>query len=129
MALSRSLFGGDSGDNAESYIEEILRQRRAWPEHERKKRVADSVIRRIVGVREKIRGSSTAAPKRSLLPDRRSPASPSVFQQHVASLALARRIKSSRRRSSSYSAAPIVKGSLGAETVRQFPFVDAAVLR
>jgi ribosomal peptide maturation radical SAM protein 1 len=51
----------------------------------------------------------------------------SVFQQHLASLALARRIKSHLPGVTIVFGGANCEGPMGLETVRQFPFVDAAV--
>ena len=51
----------------------------------------------------------------------------SVFQQHVASLSLARRLKAARPETFIVFGGANCEGVMGAETVRQFPFVDAAV--
>jgi ribosomal peptide maturation radical SAM protein 1 len=50
-----------------------------------------------------------------------------VFQQHVASLALARRLKARAPDITIVFGGSNCEGVMGAETVRQFPFVDAAV--
>ncbi len=51
----------------------------------------------------------------------------SVFQQHTASLALARRIKDALPSTFVVFGGANCEGIMGAETVRSFPFVDAAV--
>ncbi len=51
----------------------------------------------------------------------------STFQQHVASLALAKRIKAARPETTIVMGGANCEGIMGAETVRQFPFVDAVV--
>jgi ribosomal peptide maturation radical SAM protein 1 len=51
----------------------------------------------------------------------------SVFQQHVASLALARRLKALRPELVILFGGANCEGPMGAETARQFPFVDAVV--
>ena len=51
----------------------------------------------------------------------------SVFQQHAASLALARRLKLARPSTFIVFGGANCEGVMGAETVRSFPFVDAAV--
>jgi ribosomal peptide maturation radical SAM protein 1 len=51
----------------------------------------------------------------------------SVFQQHVASLALARRIKAASPGTVVVLGGANCEGVMGAETVRSFPFLDAAV--
>lgn len=51
----------------------------------------------------------------------------SVFQQHVASLALARRVKEALPETFIVFGGSNCEGVMGAETVRQFPFVDAVV--
>lgn len=50
-----------------------------------------------------------------------------VFQQHVASLALARRVKARLPRVLVVFGGANCEGVMGAETLRQFPWVDAAV--
>jgi ribosomal peptide maturation radical SAM protein 1 len=51
----------------------------------------------------------------------------SVFQQHTASLALARRIKTALPSTFVVFGGANCEGIMGAETIRSFPFVDAAV--
>jgi ribosomal peptide maturation radical SAM protein 1 len=51
----------------------------------------------------------------------------SVFQQHVASLALAKRIKEEAPETYVLLGGANCEGVMGAETVRRFPFLDAAV--
>ncbi|MCM2255031.1 MAG: RiPP maturation radical SAM C-methyltransferase, partial [Vicinamibacteria bacterium] len=51
----------------------------------------------------------------------------SIFQQHVASLALARRLKQASPATFVVFGGANCEGPMGAETVRQFPFVDAVV--
>jgi ribosomal peptide maturation radical SAM protein 1 len=51
----------------------------------------------------------------------------SMFQQHVASLALARRVKARLPHVFIVMGGPNCEGPMGVETVRQFPFVDAVV--
>ena len=51
----------------------------------------------------------------------------SVFQQHTASLALAKRIKALRPETFIVFGGANVEGVMGAEAVRQFEFIDAAV--
>jgi ribosomal peptide maturation radical SAM protein 1 len=51
----------------------------------------------------------------------------SVFQQHVASLALARRLKQACPSTFIVFGGANCEGPMGAETLRQFPFVDAVV--
>jgi ribosomal peptide maturation radical SAM protein 1 len=51
----------------------------------------------------------------------------SIFQQHLASLALAKRIKAVLPETTIVLGGANCEGIMGAETVRQFPFVDAVV--
>src|SRR5438034_544993 len=51
----------------------------------------------------------------------------SVFQQHLASLALARELKARRPGITIVMGGANCEAAMGAETVRQFPFVDAVV--
>ena len=52
----------------------------------------------------------------------------SVFQQHTASLALAKRVKNASPETLIVFGGPNCDDVLGIETIRQFPFVDAVVL-
>src|SRR5207244_4488072 len=51
----------------------------------------------------------------------------SVFQQHVASLALARRLKTARPSTYVVFGGANCEGVMGAENLRQFPWIDAVV--
>ncbi len=51
----------------------------------------------------------------------------SIFQQHLASLALAKRVKAALPRTVIVMGGANCEGIMGAETARQFPFVDAVV--
>ena len=51
----------------------------------------------------------------------------SLYQQHVASLALAKRIKAESPETFIIIGGPNCEGVMGAELIRQFPFVDAVV--
>ncbi|HYM59415.1 MAG TPA: RiPP maturation radical SAM C-methyltransferase [Thermoanaerobaculia bacterium] len=113
----------DSG----AYVEEILRQRRAWPRHACKKPLTPAAIRRILSVRDKIGSFLDRCCDRLLDRSPRIVGFTSVFQQHVASLALARRIKRRAPDTFIVFGGANCEGLMGAETVRQFPFVDAAI--
>ena len=52
----------------------------------------------------------------------------SMFQQHVASLALARRLRESLPDAKIIIGGPNCDGTMGAETARSFPFLDAVML-
>lgn len=124
--FSGALFERTAADE-ERYVEEILRRREAWTTKawaypispafiegiRRARRHVDDFLDRcldeIVGDRPRLVGFT------------------SVFQQHVASLALARRVKQRLPDTFIVLGGSNCEGVMGAETIRQFSFVDAVV--
>ena len=123
--FARSLFDTTPEDD-ERYFDNVLRRRDGWivddmlPLH-------PATIRKLAAARVHVEPFLDECVDAVLALRPRLVGFTTVFQQHVASLALAKRLKA---RAPSL---PIVfggsncEGVMGAETVRQFPFVDAAV--
>jgi len=112
--FSRGLFGGEAPDG-EGYVDSILR------------RYGDAFANEALRVRQHVDEFLNECAADVI---RQQPAVvgfTSVFQQHVPSLALAKRIKSLAPRTFIVFGGANCESVMGAETIRQFPFVDAAV--
>ena len=119
-ALARS-------DRDHHYVERILRARDGWRDGETAPRVSDATIRQIQRARDAAGAFLDACVDDIAAARPRIVGFSSVFQQHVASLALARRVKAVLPGTFIVFGGANCEGIMGAETVRQFPFVDAAV--
>jgi ribosomal peptide maturation radical SAM protein 1 len=120
--FSRALFGRSA--QGEEYIEAILRQQ---PTSGSTKPASAALIRRILRAREQVddflqRCLDDVLRARPILVGFTS-----MFQQHVASLALARLIKESRPETFIVIGGANCEDVMGEETLRQFSFVDATV--
>ncbi len=124
--FSAALFDRPLRDD-DPYIEDVLAGHADWTYPFAARAVSAALIRRIAATRRDVPAFLQWCVERILERKPRVVGFTSVFQQHVASLAAARLLKQ---------AAPDVvivfggancEGAMGAETVRQFPFVDAAV--
>lgn len=120
--FSRSLFGESA--KGEEYVDAILRRQAASGST---RPASPALIRRILQAREKVDDFL-----RWCLEDvlRERPALvgfTSMFQQHVASLALARLIKEARPETFVVLGGANCEDVMGEETLRQFSLVDAAV--
>lgn len=123
--FARALF--DTTPEADDrYIADILRGRSGWVTRDVDPLPA-SVIRRLVKARDEVDAFLDRCVE-DILEDRPALAGfTSVFQQHVPSLALARRLREAAPELVIVFGGSNCEGVMGAETVRQFPFVDAAV--
>lgn len=109
------------------YVDRVLRRREVQSHPSAAPPISEATIRNIVAARSAVDafldrcvdGIATAQP--------RILGFSSVFQQHVASLALARRVKEALPGTFIVFGGANCEGIMGAEAVRQFPFVDAAV--
>jgi ribosomal peptide maturation radical SAM protein 1 len=113
--FARALFETTAADDA-SYVSEMLEGY-----------YSDALIARLLRARERVNGFLDECLETLL---RERPAIigfTSVFQQHTASLALARRLKQELPSSFVIFGGANCEGIMGAETVRSFPFVDAAM--
>jgi ribosomal peptide maturation radical SAM protein 1 len=123
--FSRALFG--PGARNEEYVDEILRRRATWRSNKAAPRASRRLIERILRARERSEGFLEWCLQEVLRARPKVVGFTSMFQQHVASLALARMVKRSLPEAFIVFGGANCEGSMGAETVRQFPFVDAAV--
>lgn len=109
------------------YIEDVLRGRRSAIHPFAARPISDALIRRLAQARQYVPAFLDATVDRILACRPRIVGFTSVFQQHTASLAAARLIKRLSRETFVVFGGANCEGVMGAETVRQFPFVDAAV--
>ncbi len=126
--FAESLFGSDSLD-AEGYIEDVLRGRSPAHRglHSGKKPAPESFIENLLAMRTKVEGFLSSCLEEVLSYRPKIVGFTSVFQQHVAALSLARRLKAQAAETCIVFGGANCEGVMGAELVRQFPFVDAVV--
>ncbi len=123
--FSGALFGGNRARYSQ-YVTEVLRKRGTGPGSDEEP-YTPAVIARIRRSRAKAPPFLATCLKRALRGDPKVVGFTSVSQQHVASLALARRIKRASPSTFIVFGGANCEGVMGYETVRRFPFVDAAV--
>lgn len=120
-----ALFGADAGAE-DAYVEGVLRNRSGWI-LDGAKPVSPALVARI----RRARGMADAfldwCVEEVVREGPRILGFTSVFQQHVASLALAKRVKARLPGTVIVFGGANAEEVMGAETVRQFDFVDAAV--
>lgn len=122
--FSHALFPG-KGD-PHGYVEEVLRE--SGPRRQSSHGpVSPALVGRIVRAAGEVDGFLDWCLAEVLATLPRIVGFTSIFQQHVPSLALAQRIKKARPEIFIVMGGANCEGPMGAETVRQFPFVDAAV--
>ena len=124
--FSGSLFDWNDRDE-QDYVNQILFDRGAWTLRSEVDSISPALARRIVAARGHVGPFLDACLDEVLRDQPRIVGFTSVFQQHVASLALARRIKQKHPDIVVVLGGANCEGVMGAETVRQFPFVDAVV--
>jgi ribosomal peptide maturation radical SAM protein 1 len=113
--FSKAVFDTTTADEAR-YVKELLEEY-----------YSNAMIARLLRARERI-DSFLDECVETLMRDRpRIVGFTSVFQQHTASLALARRLKRASPSTFVVFGGANCEGVMGAETVRSFPYVDAAV--
>jgi ribosomal peptide maturation radical SAM protein 1 len=124
--FSAGLFPPDD-ERDRRYVDEVLRGGAAWMDHSGRRSVSEALIARILRARDGV-APFLADCLASVLESRaRVVGFTSVFQQHLASLALARRIKEASPDTMVVLGGANCEDVMGAETVRQFPFLDAVV--
>jgi ribosomal peptide maturation radical SAM protein 1 len=123
--FARALFGPRASD--EEYVERILFKRSASGAHDPARPASPALVRRILHARAQVDGFLEGCRQDILETRPKVVGFTSMFQQHVASLALARLIKQSLPEAFVVFGGANCEDVMGAETVRQFPFVDAAV--
>jgi ribosomal peptide maturation radical SAM protein 1 len=115
--FSESLFGHQSDVEVRRYVEDILRAEAA----------SQDLIDEILGARNKVEQFLDKCLERILESQPRIVGFTTTFQQHVASLSLAKRLKASCHNIFTVFGGANCAGSMGFETLRQFGFVDAVV--
>ena len=123
--FSRALFGARPEN--EAYVDEILRKRTTWITTDSEKPASPALIGRILRARQAVDGFLDRCRDEILQARPKLVGFSSMFQQHVASLALARLVKQSLPETLVVFGGANCADVMGAETVRRFPFVDAAV--
>jgi ribosomal peptide maturation radical SAM protein 1 len=124
--FSSALF--DTPDEeAFRYLNEIGRWHGPWADKTWVKRLSASTIAKLIKARQRVDDFLDTCLAEIECDSPRLVGFTSMFQQHVASLALARRIKSRWPGVFVVLGGPNCEGVTGIETVRQFPFLDAAV--
>jgi ribosomal peptide maturation radical SAM protein 1 len=123
--FSRAFFGA-SAEN-EAYVDEILRKRTTWLTNDCEKPASPALIERILRARREVDGFLDWCRDEILRARPKLVGFSSMFQQRVASLALARLVKQSLPETFVVLGGADCADVMGAETVRQFPFVDAVV--
>jgi ribosomal peptide maturation radical SAM protein 1 len=124
--FSAGLLAPDAARD-ERYVDEVLRGGAAWTEHSGRRKVSEALIARILRARDGVAAFLDECLASVLESGPRVVGFTSVFQQHLASLALARRIKEASPDTVVVLGGANCEDVMGAETVRQFPFLDAAV--
>ena len=117
----------DRPDGDDAYLQTILRDRTGWNTRNGVNPVPESQIRKMVRARGLVNGFLDECLETIAALSPRFVGFTSIFQQHVASLALAKRIKAALPNTFVVFGGANAEGVMGAETLRQFSFVDAAV--
>ena len=115
-----------TADEEEAYVETVLR-RRPPATSVTLRRPTRAQVAEILRARDKAREFVELCAEEVLRDEPSIVGFTSVFQQQTASLALAKRIKALRPETFIVFGGANVEGVMGAEAVRQFDFIDAAV--
>lgn len=122
--FSRGLFDESPGD-VDRYIEDILVKRSAHPS--KGKPVSRGLLNQILKARDRAMDFLDWCVEEIVRRPPKVLGFTSMFEQHLASLALARRLKQALPDTFILFGGANCEGVMGAETLRQFPFVDAVV--
>lgn len=113
----------------EGYIEDVLRERspnhKKW--HSNWKENSESFIQDVIDIRGKVEAFLNECLQEILSHLPRIVAFTSIFQQQVAALSLAKRIKAQSPETLILFGGANCEGIMGVEMVLQFPFIDAVV--
>ena len=125
-----ALFGHDSLDTL-GYVEHLRGrlqiQESNSTQTSSKKLTPETYIQHLLRARSKVEGFLDECVETTLSQRPKIVGFTSLYQQHVASLALAKRIKERSPETFIVFGGPNCEGVMGAEMIRQFPFVDAVV--
>ena len=109
------------------YLEEVLLKPPSWLGRNPTRPPAPGEVRAILAARDAARPFIDWCADRIVAAEPRIVGLTSVFQQHLASLALAKRLKARLPDTHIVMGGANCEATMGVETVRQFPFVDAVV--
>ena len=128
--FAEALFGRDRLDTV-GYVEHLRGrlqiQESANAQTSSKKLSPETYIQHLLRARSKVEGFLDECVETTLRQRPKIIGFTSLYQQHVASLALAKRLKEQSPETFIVFGGPNCEGVLGAEMIRQFPFVDAVV--
>lgn len=127
--FSNSLFGSDWARDVERYVEDILTRKAPGPVGEAvySEDEVQEFARIIFRSRAQVEGFLCECVEAICSVTPRVVGFTSLFHQHVASLSLAKRIKQRLPKTCILFGGANCEGTMGAETIRQFDFVDAVV--
>jgi ribosomal peptide maturation radical SAM protein 1 len=121
-----ALFGPDPAADAR-WERDVLLSRACWSAREHAREVPASFVGSLRRARSRAAPFLARCLEDVLAHRPRLVGFTSVFQQHVASLALAKRIKAASPTTVVVLGGANCEGAMGAETARSFPFLDAVV--
>lgn len=124
--FSAALFDRPLRDD-DPFVNDVLVGHANWTHRFAARRISPALIRRLLDIRRSIPAFLDHCVEEVLARQPRVVGFTSVFQQHTASLALARLVKRARPDITVLFGGANCESTMGAETVRQFPFVDAAL--
>ena len=122
--FARALFGADKIDD-DAYIEDVLHGRSS--DHSINKPLEEDFIQHVFNARDQVEPFLDACVEQVIAAQPKLVGFTSIFQQQVASLALAKRIKDRSPEICIVFGGANCEGAMGAETVHQFSFIDALV--
>jgi ribosomal peptide maturation radical SAM protein 1 len=122
--FAEALSGAGTLDT-EGYCNDVLR--RLSPAYSRQTPISEDEIKQYTSLAEKVNSFLDECVEQVLAQRPRIVGFTSVFQQQVASLALAKRLKAVDPDVFIVFGGANCEGAMGAEMVRQFPFIDAVV--
>ena len=124
--FSHALYDWDAAHD-ERYIAEVLLKAPSWLGRAPTRPPAAGELRAIFKARDAARAFVDACADQVVEAKPRIVGFTSVFQQHLASLALAKRVKERLPDTLIVMGGANCEATMGVETVRQFPYVDVAV--
>jgi ribosomal peptide maturation radical SAM protein 1 len=124
--FSNALFDWPQ-QNADRYLAEVLLDPSSWLGRTPVRRPSRADVRALLAARALAPAFTDWCADRVLEAQPRIVGLTSVFQQHLGSLALAKRIKERAPETVIVMGGANCEATMGVETVRQFPFVDAIV--
>lgn len=127
--FSGALFNTDDA-NVEAYINDVLRGHSSAHQAAHKdwlKPVSDDFIQDVIAIRNQVDAFLDECLEEIINYNPCVVAFTSTFQQHVAALSLAKRLKARAKETFIILGGANCEGVMGAEVIRQFPFVDATI--